>query len=84
MSTGWTSIEEHKVFPRLSDRIPEPITPIDDDSPGQDSWQNGNGSDNESGSDDIPSKVNGTQQTRMAEESDEDDDVDPLKVRTMR
>jgi hypothetical protein len=80
VSTGWTTIEDHKVFPRLSDRVPDPITPSDQDSPGQGSWQNGNGSDDDSGSDDIPN-VNAAQQTRMAEESDEDDDVNPHKVR---
>lgn len=77
IATGWGSVEDHKQFPTISSRLPESDSPADQNSPSNDSWNNANGSDNESGSDGTPSNV--PSQTRMADESSEDEVV-PYKV----
>ena len=83
ISTGWT-IKDHEIFPRLSDRISDPISPIDESGPGRGSWQTGNDSENDRGSDDIPNTTNEWQQAHVAEESEEDDWVNPYEVRTVK
>ncbi|PKS12947.1 hypothetical protein jhhlp_000288, partial [Lomentospora prolificans] len=71
MATGWNAVEDNKTYPKLSTRLPEPDTPVDDDTQSTGEWTNGNASDNESGSEE--SSVNAPTQTRMAEESSEDE-----------
>ncbi|SPO02727.1 uncharacterized protein DNG_05402 [Cephalotrichum gorgonifer] len=67
MATGWSTVDETRQFPSLSSRLPEPDMSVDQDNPSTESWPNGNGSDNESGSDKASSNV--PSQTRMMEES---------------
>ena len=78
MATGWSGVEDNKIYPKLSSRLPEPETPIDDDAQSTGEWTNGNASDNESvseeGSTDVPT------QTRMADESSEDEVAVSFKV----
>lgn len=71
MATGWNVVDDNKEFPRLSTRMPEPETPVDDETQSTADWPNGNASDNESGSEESSPGV--PAQTRMAEESSEDD-----------
>lgn len=73
IATGWSVIDETRQFPSLSSRLPESGAPVDQDSPGTESWANGNGSDNGSGSDEASGNV--ASQTRMAEESSEEEVV---------
>lgn len=73
VATGWGSVEDHRQFPTIASRLPESDTPADQDSPGNEGWNNVNGSDNDSGSDGTPS--NGPSQTRMAEESSDEEPV---------
>ena len=78
MATGWNAVEDNKTYPKLSTRLPEPDTPVDDDTQSTGEWTNGNASDNESGSEE--SSVNAPTQTRMAEESSEDEVTVSFKV----
>lgn len=73
IATGWGSVEDHRQFPTIASRLPESDTAADHDSPSNESWNNANGSDNESGSDDAPNNM--PSQTRMADESSEEDPV---------
>ena len=78
IATGWGSVEDHKQFPKIASRLPESDAPADQDSPSNESWNNANASDNESGSDETPSNV--PSQTRMADESS-DEEVMSFQVR---
>jgi len=71
--TGWTGgRDDSKVYPRLDSRLPPP----EENSP---SPADGS-SDNESGQDDIP-PAGLMSVTRMADESDEEEDDGPRQVR---
>lgn len=75
LPTGWQSVQDDTVFPRLSTRQAKLETAdLDMRSPGQ--WP----ASEESGSE-GQGPSNGDAQTRMADESsDEDSDVPPLRV----
>lgn len=73
IATGWGSVEDHRQYPTIASRLPESEMPVDHDSPSNESCNNANGSDNESGSDETPNNL--ASQTRMADESSEEDPV---------
>ncbi|MBE3049431.1 hypothetical protein IMZ48_44420 [Candidatus Bathyarchaeota archaeon] len=73
VATGWGVVDDNKQYPTIASRLPESDAPADQDSPSNESWNNANGSDNESGSDGTPSNV--LPQTRMADESSEEETV---------
>ncbi|KAK5990277.1 Ubiquitin carboxyl-terminal hydrolase 12 [Cladobotryum mycophilum] len=69
--TGWSSAENNRLLPKLSDRIPEP--PVkEEDEPSPEGW-NSTASGNEESSNDEASAKPDPSQTRMVDESSEDD-----------
>lgn len=77
--TGWNSVDDNKSYTRISTRAPEEASPVDQDTPGN--WTNGAASDDESESEDASQA---TAQTRMADESDDEDEpVHVTKVRPL-
>lgn len=73
VATGWGSVDDNKQLNTIASRLPESEAPADQDSPDNEAWNNANGSNNESGSDEDSS--NAPTQTRMADESSEEEAV---------
>ncbi|KAL7798354.1 hypothetical protein V8C37DRAFT_417802 [Trichoderma ceciliae] len=69
--TGWGNVENNKTLPRLADRIPEPLTK-EEDQPSPESW-NSTASGNEDSSNEDESPQPESVQTRMMDESSEED-----------
>ncbi|KAL7944500.1 hypothetical protein V8C42DRAFT_346239 [Trichoderma barbatum] len=70
--TGWSSVDNNRTLPKLADRIPEPPAKEDEDQPSPESW-NSTASGNEESSNEDESPQQESSQTRMAEESSEED-----------
>ena len=75
---SYNLVDDKQDYPRLSTRVPEEASPTEQDTP--DTWTNGPASDDESTSEETSQ---GPVQTRMAEESSEEDEpVTAIKART--
>lgn len=76
--TGWGVVDEEKIYPRLSSRIPVVQDAVEVDGEGSAGFASNNlqGSDGESSEDDI-SDIPQLAPTRMNEESSDDDDLAP-------
>ncbi|UKZ80751.1 hypothetical protein TrVFT333_008515 [Trichoderma virens FT-333] len=70
--TGWSNVDNSRTLPKLADRIPEPPAKEDEDQPSPESW-NSTASGNEESSNEDESPQQESVQTRMADESSEDD-----------
>jgi ubiquitin carboxyl-terminal hydrolase 4/11 len=64
--TGWNAVDGNRIFDKLSSRIPEEQSPIDQGTPG--TWTNG-GTDDDS-SEEAPQPI---AQTRMNDESSDEE-----------
>ena len=72
VATGWGAVDDNKQLNTIASRLPESEAPADQDSPeDNEAWNNAHGS-NESGSDEDS---NAPTQTRMADESSEEEAV---------
>jgi ubiquitin carboxyl-terminal hydrolase 4/11/15 len=69
--TGWTNVDNHKTLPKLADRIPEDRRE-EEDQPSPESW-NSTASGNEESSNEEENPQQESSQTRMADESSEED-----------
>ncbi|KAK3368104.1 hypothetical protein B0H63DRAFT_534187 [Podospora didyma] len=79
MPTGWNSIQDDNLLPRLSTRQPKPIvSDIEMRSPA--AWEGSEDSGSEKGPGLGPSHANVNNLTRMADESSEEDSSDYSKV----
>lgn len=76
--TGWGVVDEEKIYPRLSSRIPvaQDAVEVDDEGSAGFASNNVQGSDGESSEDDI-GDIPQLAPTRMNEESSDDDDLAP-------
>ncbi|KAL6827139.1 UCH domain-containing protein [Trichoderma sp. SZMC 28015] len=70
--TGWSNVDNNRTLPKLADRIPEPPIKEDEDQASPESW-NSTASGNEESSNEDESPQQESVQTRMADESDEED-----------
>ncbi|KAI5465828.1 hypothetical protein BGZ63DRAFT_420363 [Mariannaea sp. PMI_226] len=75
--TGWSSIDNHRALPKLTDRIPEPEE-VDDDTTSPES-SNSTASGNEDDSTNDESSKPSESQTRMLEESSDEDVTRPAR-----
>ncbi|KAF5676738.1 ubiquitin carboxyl-terminal hydrolase 12 [Fusarium heterosporum] len=69
--TGWSSVDHHHLLPKLSDRIPQPTTPDDEDVASRDD-ESSTPSNEDASSNDESTKAE-TITTRMVDESSEED-----------
>ncbi|KAF6830187.1 ubiquitin carboxyl-terminal hydrolase, partial [Colletotrichum plurivorum] len=81
LPTGWNSVEDNRTFRTLASRAPEPATEQDTNSPGS---TNSADSEHESAVEDMPSPPTIEEQTRMADESEEDEPVQRIKTNRTR
>ncbi|KAJ3526931.1 hypothetical protein NM208_g10954 [Fusarium decemcellulare] len=78
--TGWSSVDHNRVLPRLSDRVPEPVVDDEDGASRDGDSSTLSGNEDESTNDESPKAE--APQTRMADESSEDEIQQPSRVRT--
>ncbi|KAH7162660.1 hypothetical protein B0J13DRAFT_16128 [Dactylonectria estremocensis] len=76
--TGWSNVDPNRVLPKVTDRIPEPATE-EEDEPNPES-SNSTASTNEEDSTNDESSKADEGQTRMNEESSEEDYLQPARV----
>ncbi|KAH6610302.1 hypothetical protein Trco_000322 [Trichoderma cornu-damae] len=70
--TGWAHVDNNKALPKLADRIPESPSKEEEDQPSPESW-NSTASGNDDSSNDDESPRLESVQTRMMDESSEED-----------
>jgi ubiquitin carboxyl-terminal hydrolase 4/11/15 len=78
--TGWSNVDHHRALPKVTDRIPEPATE-EEDEPSPES-SNSTASTNEEDSTNDESSKTEENQTRMIDESSEEDALQPARVST--
>ncbi|KAH8737684.1 hypothetical protein BGZ61DRAFT_525775 [Ilyonectria robusta] len=76
--TGWSNVDHHRALPKVTDRIPEPATE-EEDEPSPES-SNSTASTNEEDSTNDESSKTEENQTRMIDESSEEDALQPARV----
>lgn len=83
--TGWSQVEASRTLPKVADRIPEPPQAEEEDQGSQEGSQEGSGESSGSGNEDdsnedsSPNKAKPSVETRMADESSEDNDLGPAR-----
>lgn len=77
--TGWAQVDAHRNLPKLADRMPQP--PAENDGGSPESWGSVGSGNEESSNEDTP-KTSKTEaaETRMADESSDEDDRGPVRV----
>ncbi|KAK7414501.1 hypothetical protein QQX98_006612 [Neonectria punicea] len=76
--TGWSNVDHHRTLPRVLDRIPEPSSEREDEQSPESSTSTTSGNDEDS-TNDEGSKADESQ-TRMLDESSEEDALLPVRV----